>query len=294
MLTILLALCLCQEPNPPEANAASRFEAAVETSYRERGHSRVRYDLARMRAPVQIRVHKDLGCLVMFDRPYDDSWASDATGAGGQGAYYSYQEWGSTPDGAEPSRRALIIRSVAPSPRPVNLFFLFGEDALEILVLGVEALGEADRVVRFAVEPKPAPPPKPRAAATRKKEPNPWARWLGLLVQDGNRTKRAPHGQLTYNFTKPPFFAFFKPGPHSPPLTALEVTRGARKWNGAFRYEFPLACERIEVDGQTLLIFPNFAMADRRERLFLRTQVEGERNATFVKLGRGPRAGGRR
>ncbi len=294
MLTTLLALCLFQ-PNEPAANAAARFAAAVETSYHERGHSRVRYDLARMRAPVQIRVHKDLGCLVTFDRPYDDSWASDATGSGAKGAYYSYQEWGVTPDGAEPSRRALIIRSVAPGPRPVNLFFLFGEDALEILVLGVEALEEADRVVRFAIEPKPAPPPEPRRAPKDlAKRTGDWARWLAMITRKDARTKATAHGEAIYSFAEPPFFVFFKPRRHSPPLTALEVTRGVRKANGAFRYEFPTPAERVDIDGQVLLILPNFAMSDRRERLYLRTQVAGERNASFVSLGRGPRPGGRR
>jgi len=302
MLTLLFALCLFQDPSPAasaasiaEANAAARFKTATETSFEERGYSQIRYDLARMRTPVQIRVHKDLGCLVLFDRPYDDSWAADAGGSGAAGAYYSYQEWGVTPDAAQPSRRGLIIRNVAPAAPPVNLFFQFGEQALEILILPVDGLAEADRVVRFSLEPKPAPPPTPKPVMPRLEEKNQsWERYLALLTQDGNRTKRTPHGQVIYNFKKPPYFVFFKPAPHSPPQVALEAVRGVRKWNGTFKYEFPVPAERVEVDGQTLLILPNFAMSERRERLYLRSQVQGERNATFVKLGRGPRAGGKR
>lgn len=303
-ILFILPLVMDLESPNTATNAESAFENMVEVDSFERGYSKIRYDLDHNGIPVVARIYPSMGCALIFDRPYDDTWASDQGGAA-NGKYYSYLEWGTNEYGTAPDHKKVVVSNVVKAQEPVNLFFLFGDHVLEVILLQADALHEADRIVRFQIvggkEPKPRNDEiqvglKPRVKRETPQEELPRkdvadesekkiAEAMALPPQEGNHHKRVRHGNIIYNFDRQPGFVYFSPKPNSPEITTLEVIKGIKpklQRNFSFAYPVPTT-ETYQVAGNTIMLFPNFSLDDK-ERLYLRTKADGEKVATTSKL----------
>ncbi|CAM2009620.1 hypothetical protein [Acanthopleuribacter pedis] len=271
----MASLCLLLGP------AGDSFQTKTEELVPEWGYSYIRYNFDHDDRSIPLTIHKDTGCILILSRPYDDAWSSDANG-NATGAFYKYAQWGTTPSGA-PDFKKLIISNVNKTKTTQNLFLLFGDHVLEITLDQTDEYQLADRRVVFELlggEPKPI---QKRPVPPAPSKPDELLPYLAKLASPDNRHIAVPHGRLTYQFEKAPFFFYFTPLEGAPDVEILELTRGKRSGKH-FQYEIPLSPElNRDLGRSTFQSFQNFEL-DKGERLYLRIKVKGERSAKPVRL----------
>lgn len=276
-LPFIFLMLFCWQAEPPAVlNAGESFLSLAAERKADRGYSRIVYRPGRTPFPVIAKVYPPLGCAVSFSRAYDDAWTSDEV-------HWKILEWGPVGQAGAPDHKTVVISNLLETDEPANLFFMFGGEVLELVLVQAGAMGESDRRIAIEVQiekrEKRAAPEPPQAET--KAEIDPWL----LPLRPGHRVRQTAHGTLIYDFSQKPFYAYFRAADDSPPLTVLEVVRGQRvRFGRRLKVEVPLAPTRSLMRGVNhLLLFPHFAV-DRGERLYLRVQASGERRARLTKL----------
>lgn len=271
----MASLCLLLGP------AEDSFKTKTKEGLPERGYSQIRYDFDHHHNSIPLYIHKDTGCVLIFSRPYDDAWSSDAKG-NANGAYYKYAQWGTDPSGA-PDFQKLIISNVSKTATIQNLFLLFGDHVVEFTLHQTDTFEDADRRVVFELHGGQPKPLKKRPPVQAPPPSNDFLPYLAKIASPDNRHMAVPHGRLTYQFDKAPFFFYFTPLEGAPEVEILELTRG-KKSGKHFQYEIPLSPElRRDLGRSQFQSFQNFEL-DKGERLYLRIKVKGERSAQPVRL----------
>ena len=241
-------------------HAQRHFLEQLDLDRPDMGYSAIHYKLDGRRIPIKLRIHRDLGCVLLLNRPFDDTWAADMDSSSKAAHYYHYLVWGADSATGETDRRKVIVSARYVTQKPVNLFFLFGEHVVEILLEQVNDPKHADRVVRLLLERDPPRPVTPPPIPKREKAEVPKT-WLSLPFREDARKLRLKHGLAIYNFENPPYFLYFKPKTTTPNLTVCEVIRGVRKNFLRFEIEYPISPKDVsEIGNAKLFVYDRFAL----------------------------------
>lgn len=244
----------------------------------------IRVDLEHA-GPLILHMHPSFGCAISFSHPFEDGWAADAA-SGSNGAYYQYLNWG--PEGSNYDK--IIIKNIQVTREKVNFFLLFEDHIFEMMLIPTTNIEKADRRVNVNLVFPEAKMVKPRPnlkLEELKAEPE-------IRIVDGEKKKRTRYGDISYSFDGEPLFLHFKGRSNLPPLLNLEIVRGQKRWGSRrFKIEFPInPRERKEINpSEIYLEFDRFVLGPK-ESLYLRIQLQGERDPTFIQL-KAPKVRGR-